>query len=73
LVASWELPCYIDGYPFERGPNSVLVHVALNPGPWAPTGCTGVALWAQFLNIASCLEPEVPFVDTHVTSGRPTM
>jgi hypothetical protein len=74
LVALGEGPCYIDGYPFEQSPNIVLVHLIMIPGSRATTGCTGVALSAPFLNIASCLESVVPlanliqgFVDTQVT------
>jgi hypothetical protein len=63
MVAPWEGPCYIDGYPFERGPVIVLMHLALIPGLGAVTGCSGVTLPAPLLNIVSCLEPVVPLPD----------
>jgi hypothetical protein len=63
LVAPWEGTCYIDGYPFERGPDIVLMHLTPIPGPGAATGCTGILLPAPLLNIASCLEPVVPLPD----------
>jgi hypothetical protein len=44
LVAPWEGPSYIDGYPFERSPDFVLMHLAPIPGLGAVTGCTVVAL-----------------------------
>jgi hypothetical protein len=66
---------YIDSYPFEQGSEIVLMHLAAIPGLVSVTGCTGVALPASLLNIASCLEPLVPllgliqgFVDTGLTS-----
>jgi hypothetical protein len=75
LVVPWEWPCYIDGYLFERNPNIVLVHLASVPGPRVATGCTGVALSATFVNIASCLKSVEPlpkliqgFVDTQMAS-----
>jgi hypothetical protein len=75
LVAPWEGPCYIGGYPFERGHDVVLMHLASHPGSEAATGCTGVALPAPLLSIVTCLEPVVPLpdliqglVDTQVTS-----
>jgi hypothetical protein len=75
LVTSWEGPCSIDGYSFEWSPDIILVHLAMIPGSWSATGCTGVALSAPFLNISSHLEPVefLPnliqgFVVTQVTS-----
>jgi hypothetical protein len=74
LAASWEEPCYIDGYSFERSPDIILVHLATIPGPRFATGCIDVALSAMFLNIGYRLEPAEPlpnriqgFVDTQVT------
>jgi hypothetical protein len=63
LVALREGPCYIDGYPFEQGLNVVLMHLAPIPGLGVVTGCTGVTLIAQLLNIVSCLESVVPLLD----------
>jgi hypothetical protein len=53
LVAPLEGPCYIAGYPFEWGPDVVLVlmHLAPIPGSGAGNDCTGVALPAPLLNI----------------------
>jgi hypothetical protein len=75
FVISWEGPCYIDGYPFEQGPDIVLMHLVLIPGSGAMTGCTGVALPAPLCNIGFYVEPVVPLldliqglVDTEVTS-----
>jgi hypothetical protein len=64
LVALWEGPCYISGYAFKWGPNIVLRHFALIPGPGAATGCTGVALLAPCLSIVSCLDLIQDLVDT---------
>jgi hypothetical protein len=75
LVASREGPCYVNGYSFERSPDIILVHLAPIPGPRPTTGCTGVELSAQFLNICSRLEAVEylsnliqGFVNTQVTS-----
>jgi hypothetical protein len=59
LLAQWEVPCYIDGYPFERDSEVVMMHLALIPGLWPATGCTGVELLAPLRNIISCLESVV--------------
>jgi hypothetical protein len=80
FVDLWEGPCYINGYPFERGLNIVLTHLVPIPGSGAATDCTGVTLSATLLNIVSCLESVVPLlsliqglVDIQVTSWWPTM
>jgi hypothetical protein len=46
LVAPWERLCYIDGYPFEQGPNVVLMHLAPTAGSGAVTVCTSVFVGA---------------------------
>jgi hypothetical protein len=51
---------YIDGHPFKRGPNIVLMYLALIPGSGAATGYTGKAPLAPLLCIVSCLAPVVP-------------
>jgi hypothetical protein len=61
LIAPWEGPCYIDGYPFERGTDVVLMNLAQIPGSDTTTGCTGVALLAPLLNIVSCLDYAIPY------------
>jgi hypothetical protein len=61
LVALCGGSCYINGYPFEQGPDVVLMHLVLIPGAGAATGCRGVALLAPLLDIISCLEPVVTF------------
>jgi hypothetical protein len=63
LVTLREESCYTDGYPFESGPNIVLIHMATSPGSQASGGCTGVTVLAPFLNIVSCLKPVVPLFD----------
>jgi hypothetical protein len=63
LVAPWEGSCYIDGYPFEWGPDVVLMHLAPNPGSVLATGCTGVTLPALLLNIVYSLESVVYLLD----------
>jgi hypothetical protein len=67
LLALWEGSCYIDDYPFERGSNTVLGHMVPILGPDAGTCCRDVALSAQTLNIASCLEPVLPL--SNITQG----
>jgi hypothetical protein len=59
LVALEEEPSYIDGFPFERGPNVVLIHMAPIPGLGAAIDYTSVALSAPPLNVVSCLKPAV--------------
>jgi hypothetical protein len=75
LVAPREGPSYINGCPFERGPDVLQMHLAQSPGSGATTGSTVVALLEPLLNIVSYLEPVVHFpnfiqglVDTQVTS-----
>jgi hypothetical protein len=63
LVTSWVGPCYIDGHPFQLGPNTVQMHLALIPGLGTENGCMCVALLAPLLNIISCLEAVAPFPD----------
>jgi hypothetical protein len=80
LVARWEGLCYINGYPFERSPDVLLLHLAPILGSGAATGCTGVTLRAPLLIVDSFPEPVVPLsdliqvlADTQVTSRRSTM
>jgi hypothetical protein len=57
LVTSWEGPCYINGYPFEWGPNVVLMHLPqfLVRGPqlaaqvshWQHHFSTSFLAWSQ--------------------------
>jgi hypothetical protein len=51
LVSQRERPCYIDGYPFEWGPNIALVHKALTAGSGPAIGCTRVTAGTPFPNI----------------------
>jgi hypothetical protein len=53
--------CYTDSYPFERGPDAVLMNLAQIPGSDTTTGCTGIALLAPLLNIVSCLEHVISY------------
>jgi hypothetical protein len=64
LVTPWEGPCYVDSYPFERGPEVVLMHFAPIPGSGVATGCIGVSQQTPFLNIVSFLEPVVSSPDS---------
>jgi hypothetical protein len=59
LLSQWEVPCHIDGNPFERGPEVVVMHLAPIPGLGPATGCTGVGLLVPLLNIVSSLESVV--------------
>jgi hypothetical protein len=63
LVSPWKVRSYIDGYPFEQGPEMVLMHLIPIRGLGSAIDCTGVALPASLLNISSCLEPLVPLLD----------
>jgi hypothetical protein len=57
LFAPWERPCYIDGYPFERGPDIVLMQCPrfLVLGPWLAARChtAGTTSQHRFLPGAS--------------------
>jgi hypothetical protein len=48
LVALREGCCYIDGYPFERGHNVVLMYKA--PIPGSGTAVADIKIFSGFLN-----------------------
>jgi hypothetical protein len=75
LVAPWEGPIDVNGYPFEWGIDVVLPQLAPIPGSGASTGRAGVAPSAPILNVTLRLKPVLllpdliqGFVDTQATA-----